>query len=70
MKKVIIRTYCEAACDCPKCHKGDGSGDIENCVYCQLKWRGEGQYNPKHEVYKRNPPKEAHWCECGNLIIK
>mgnify|MGYP001587510365 CR=1 FL=1 len=54
MEKVIIRTYCEAGCDCPKCHKGDGTGDVEKCLYCQIKWKNCGQYNPKHPVYKRD----------------
>ena len=70
MNKVIIRSYCEADCDCPKCHTGKGKSIVENCVYCQLKWANCGQYNKNHEVYKRKPPKEAKWCECGNLIFK
>lgn len=56
--KVIIRIYCEAGCDCPKCHKMDGKSKVEKCVYCQLKWAGKGQYNPKHPVYKRGKHKE------------
>lgn len=65
MNKVIIRTYCEAGCDCPKCHIIDAN-NVENCVYCQLKWRNCGEYNPKHPVYKTL--KESKWCPCGNLI--
>jgi len=62
--KVVIRSYCECGCDCPKCHSGEG--DVENCVYCQLKWANYGEYNKNHKVYKEK--KNAHWCECGNLI--
>src|SRR3990167_6724288 len=43
--KVIIRDYCEYECDCPKCHKGDGLGQVRECVYCQLKWANCGEYN-------------------------
>ena len=70
MNKVIIRSYCEAGCDCPKCHTGGGNEKLKDCVYCQLKWANCGQYNPKHEVFKRDKPKESFWCQCGNLIEK
>jgi hypothetical protein len=66
MKKVIIRSYCEAGCDCPYCHTGKNDKEVEDCVYCQLKWYQVGEYNPKHPVYKTL--KESRYCECGNLI--
>ena len=66
MKKVIIRSYCEIGCDCPKCHNGDGNDAIKNCVYCQLKWANCGEYNIKHPVYKTL--KEVKYCKCGNLV--
>ena len=66
MKKVIIRTYCEVGCDCPKCHTGEDKSEVENCVYCQLKWYQCGEYNSKNPVYKTL--KEVRYCECGKLI--
>lgn len=66
MQKIIIRTYCEASCDCPKCHTGDVNSKVEDCVYCQLKWYQVGEYDPKHPLYKNK--KGVHYCECGNLV--
>jgi len=54
--KVIVRTYCECGCDCPTCHicLGDkGKTKVEDCVYCQFKWAGKGQYDP--EFRKQHP---------------
>lgn len=43
--RVFIRTYCECGCDCPTCHDGNHTTEVEECVYCQIKWAGKGEYN-------------------------
>ena len=51
--KVKLRSYCEAKCDCPKCHTGyDNALLVEECAYCQLKWVNKGEYRSTHRVYK------------------
>ena len=67
MNKVIIRSYCEAGCDCPNCHTGEQADDsVQNCVYCQLKWANCGEYN------RKKYPDQTEWiyCQCGNLTKK
>lgn len=49
--KVYIRNHCECGCDCPTCHLSigeKGKTEVENCVYCQLKWAGKDEYDPKY----------------------
>lgn len=49
--KVVIRSYCQAGCDCPTCHQGiDRGTDPKNCFYCQLKWYGYGEYGDKQPI--------------------
>ena len=71
--RVFIRSYCECGCDCPTCHTGDDNAtEVENCVYCQLKWAGKGQYDPKFKKKQGwGDPAEAIVCkECGHYHIK
>lgn len=62
--KVYIRSYCECGCDCPTCHIGVGEKedtDPKDCVYCQLKWAGKGEYNPEYrKEHGMKPLKESN----------
>lgn len=49
--KVVIRNYCQTACDCDTCHQGTNKGtQPENCVYCQVKWFGHGEYAKEQKI--------------------
>lgn len=67
--RVFIRSYCGVGCDCPTCHCGES--EVENCVYCQLKWAGKGEYSLKYRAKQEwAEPTELKVCaECGAMYM-